>query len=443
MKFKEVFLVVVLILAGLVLFQFKTGNWDLDDMDWNWGDDSGFLVGREYAVRGDPDDRGSPAAGDRGRQRPRLGRGPRRRPDRRPADVQEGRLAQDRGRSEGHRRPDQVQLTAAADKLTLTTNRDEFRQKNFETGFVLTVPRTMTVRITNGYGVVRVDGVKEATVAQPSRRALRLEHRGPLHARDELRRPRGPERQGRVPDRQQPRRRPGRLGHGRPVASRRATPGSGSRTPAGRPTCAARTSMSTPARVAGGRRRRDVLREGLPLRRRPGHVIGHNMAVTAENVRGDLDVRTSYETVQARDVQGDLLVDGHNSAVDGRRASAAPRSRSTTSYENVILSDFSAEVKVVLPQRRCRRSAARPQARHGRPQRIRRRSTSPGRRRNGPARGPLEGRAGPWGLAEKPDVDQTNGESAGQGLHGQRRGPPDHLSTTYEDIRIKEGARKF
>ena len=50
MKFKEVFLVAVLILAGLVLFQFKTGKWDLDGMDWNWGDDAGFLVGREYAV---------------------------------------------------------------------------------------------------------------------------------------------------------------------------------------------------------------------------------------------------------------------------------------------------------------------------------------------------------------------------------------------------------
>ena len=62
MKFKEVLLVVVLILAGLVLFQFKTGHWDLDDMDWNWGDDLRVLRRPRIRRGGDPDDRGSPAA---------------------------------------------------------------------------------------------------------------------------------------------------------------------------------------------------------------------------------------------------------------------------------------------------------------------------------------------------------------------------------------------
>jgi len=38
MKFRDVFLVVVLILAGFVFFQFKTGQWNLDG-DWGWFDD--------------------------------------------------------------------------------------------------------------------------------------------------------------------------------------------------------------------------------------------------------------------------------------------------------------------------------------------------------------------------------------------------------------------
>jgi hypothetical protein len=45
MKFREVLLVVVLILAGLVVYQVQTGHWNLD---FNWGGDfAGF--GKEYA----------------------------------------------------------------------------------------------------------------------------------------------------------------------------------------------------------------------------------------------------------------------------------------------------------------------------------------------------------------------------------------------------------
>ena len=48
MKFREVVLVVVLILAGLVVYQVQTGHWNLD-FNWDWDDDFGF-VGREFTA---------------------------------------------------------------------------------------------------------------------------------------------------------------------------------------------------------------------------------------------------------------------------------------------------------------------------------------------------------------------------------------------------------
>jgi hypothetical protein len=48
MRFREVFLVVVLIVAGLVLYQYKTGHWNFD-WNWGWSEDFGF-VGKEVTA---------------------------------------------------------------------------------------------------------------------------------------------------------------------------------------------------------------------------------------------------------------------------------------------------------------------------------------------------------------------------------------------------------
>lgn len=43
-----------------------------------------------------------------------------------------------------------------ADKLTFSTNRDEFRRKNFETNFRISLPQGMDIRVKNSYGLVQV-----------------------------------------------------------------------------------------------------------------------------------------------------------------------------------------------------------------------------------------------------------------------------------------------
>jgi hypothetical protein len=48
-----------------------------------------------------------------------------------------------------------------------------------------------------------------------------------------------------------------------------------------------------------------------------------------------------------------------------------------------------------------------------------------------------------WGLAERPDVDQTNGVSLVKAFTSSAGSPLNYLSTTYDNVRIEEGGRRF
>lgn len=51
--------------------------------------------------------------------------------------------------------------------VTITTNRSEFKRRNFETNFRITVPAGLAVDVTNSYGPVRTDRVGEVAVDNP------------------------------------------------------------------------------------------------------------------------------------------------------------------------------------------------------------------------------------------------------------------------------------
>src|SRR4030066_867383 len=48
--------------------------------------------------------------------------------------------------------------------VTITTNRSDFKRRNFETNFRITVPSGMPVEVTNSYGLVRADQVGETMI---------------------------------------------------------------------------------------------------------------------------------------------------------------------------------------------------------------------------------------------------------------------------------------
>jgi DUF4097 and DUF4098 domain-containing protein YvlB len=437
MKFREVLLVVVLILAGLVVYQVQTGHWNLD---FNWGDDFAGL-GREYTTEetrtieaplppaievvnghGWVEVRG----GDRDTVQLTFKKVVWRRTDEEAKDIA-GRL--------------KYTLTTAADKLTLATNRDEFRKKNFETGFILTVPRTMAVRIDNAYGVVHVEGVKEATVRNRHGELYASDIQGPCTLETSYEDLEAQKIQGEC-----------RITNSH--ADVRAVSIAGDLwvetsyarvrvEDAGQKADIRGSNVAVDARRVAGAVTVDTSYEKVFLSDvGPATVRARHTAVIAENVRGDLDVSTSYESVQVSKIQGNFLVSANNSdvsatGVEGDQIAIA------SSYENVILDDFSAEVTVVL---RNGNVVLKPRdLKHGMDVRNEYGTIHLAWPAGETPRFEARSKGGEveWGLSEKPDVEQTNGVSLVKAFTANSGSPLIYLSTTYENIRIEAAGRKF
>lgn len=440
MKFKEVVLVAVLILAGLAIFQVKTGHWNFD-WDWGWDEGGLGLAGREVTA-----------------EETRTIDGPL------PASIE---IQNGHGWVEVHgadqdfaqltfkkvvwrRDEDEAKdiagrlrytMTAAADRLLLATNRDEFRRKNFETGFVLTVPRSTVVKIVNAYGPVRIEGLKQAVVRNRHGEVRAAGVAGPcvletsyddLEARE--------------------------IGGACDVVNShgdvRAVAITGDLTvetsyarirvedAGGRADLRGSNTDVEALRVAGAVRIDTSYEKVRVVDVGPATVTGHNMAVTAESVRGDLDVQTSYEPVRVRGVSGKLTVEAHNAAVwaDGVEG---PGITVRTSYENVTLAGFAGESNVVNRngnvslEPRTLRSGITVDNEHGSilllwPAGERARLEA--RARGGSVR---------WGLPDKPDVDETNGTAVVKAFSSEAGAPLVSLATAYDDIRVEPAARKF
>jgi len=439
MKFKEIVLVILMILAGLVLYQVKTGQWDFDG-NWGWGDGFG-LAGKEVTVEETKTIEGPlpPAIeilNGNGWVEVRGG-------DQDFAQLTFKKVVWRIKEEEARAVADQVKysLTTAADKLTFSTNRDEFRKKNFETAFILTVPRSMVVTVTNGYGLVRVEGVKEATVLNRNGEVFASNVDGPcvlqtsyddLEAREIKGSCRIVNRNGDVRAASIT----GDLSVETSYAHIRVEDAGGKADLRG-------SNTGVEARRVAGAVTVDTSYEKVLLSDvGPAKITGHNMAVTADKVRGDLEVHTSYESVRVDSVGGSLLVDASNAAVAAKGVEGPTISVRTT-YENVSLVDFSAAATVV-----CRNSNITLEPRNLKSGLDVRNEYGTidlvwpsGERARLEARS--KGGSVKWGLSDKPDVDETNGISLVKAYSGDATAPLVFLSTTYESIHIEEGGHRF
>jgi DUF4097 and DUF4098 domain-containing protein YvlB len=438
MKFREVLLVVVLILAGFVFYQFKTGNWNVDG-DWGWDGFGAFS--REYAAEETRTieaplppvlevENGHGWVEVRGADQGTI-------------QLTFKKVAWRRTEEEAKAIVNRLKytLTTAADRLTLATNRDEFSRRNFETAFVLTVPRTMIVRVINSYGSVRIDGVAEASAVNRNGEvfasdiggACRLEtsyddidvQRVAGECRIENRN--GDVRAGSVQ---------GDLWVETSYAHVDVADAGGKADIRG-------SNVEVDARRVAGAVTVDTTYEKVYLADiGPTVITARNTAVEADGVRGDLEVHTSYEAIQVRGVQGDLLVAANNAAVtaDGIGGGTIDV---TTSYEKVDLSRFSAEVRVS-----CRNGSvtlAPLDLKHGMDVRTEYGEITLAWPDGETARLEAQSKGGTvhWGLAERPDVDQSNGTSLVKAFTANAAAPLIYLSTRYNDVRIDPASRKF
>jgi hypothetical protein len=434
MKAREVLLLVLIVVIGVVFYQVRTGGIRIDG-DW----EGPFGGGRTFDFEESLTLEGPIPA--RIEVRNAHGDVEVRGADQEMVTVTFLKKVRRRTEAEARSVADGLKPVVARDagRVEISTNREKFEKKSFETSFRLVVPAGTNVVIANSYGMVTASGVRSATIDNPhgqvdaadvaqevsvknSYEDVAVSRVGSScwvssgHADVRVR-----EAGGDV-----------RIDHayGKVEVSDAAAGA----------TIAAEHAEVSLLRVKGTVDVRTSYERVSLVDVGPATVVGQHAPVSADGVGGTLKVTTTYENVRANDVRGDLDVEGKNVGVVGKSI-RADRIRIATSYEDIDLADFTGNaavslshgdavlapasldftievsnvygtVRLFLPRGEC---------------------------------GPIEARSRggevKWGLAEPPSVNQTNGEALVKAFLDRVHRPGIVLSTSYGDIVVEEAER--
>lgn len=436
MRFREILLLGLLIAAGLVVYQVQTGRWDLR-FD---GAEGLFGLSREYSYEETrvfeapvpaalEIDNGHGWVEVRGGDQDRI-------------ELTFRKIIRRRNEEDARDIAGRLRYTVAGsgDRLSLGTNREEFRRRNFETGFILTLPRGTSVDIVNAHGPVHVESVAGLNVRNRHGKLYISDIRGPCtletsYQDAEVQNVEGDCRITSKHARVRAFSVSGDLRVETSYAGARVEEVGGKAEILGRHMEVEARRVQGPVSVETSYQKVRLSDVG------PATVRARHASVTAEMVRGDLDIETSYQRVKAEDVRGGLRVESNNSSVAATGIGGEAVSV-RTSYANIELADFSAEVSVVL---RNGNVVLKPRdLKHGMDVRNRHGMILLDWPDGEAARLEARTRGGSvdWGLGQPLDIMQSNGASVAKAFQDRADRPTVFLETTYADIRIKEAGRK-
>ncbi|MDH4197756.1 MAG: DUF4097 domain-containing protein [Candidatus Aminicenantes bacterium] len=434
MKFRQVLLIVALVLAGAVIYAIQTDQWDLR---FGWNEEFPFS-GREYVfeesqtipppfplflelvnAHGGVDIEAADQDGITLTLTKRIWR-------------KNETLAKDIA--------DRLKAVVVreGDRVRISTNREEFEKRPFETHFELRVPRGLDVDVRTSYGPVRIAGTRRTAVDNRHGRVVALKIEGPLtiytnyedvtvedaqagcqatlhHADLRLLRVAGDANiqhsYGVV--------------HIEDVTQKAVVKGSHSEVALLR---------------VGGEVEVETSYESVLLEETgPARVNGNHADVRARSVSG-LTVVDRYARVDALNIQGDLSVEGKNIAVKAEQVRGR-EVRVLTSYEDVELVDFAGRTTVNLSHGDLILAPASLAA----PLEVRSDYSAVELRWPSGERNPLEAqtRGGNihWELPFPPALNQTNGTSFLKAFSEASDRPPVVIVTSYGDIRVVEKAK--
>jgi hypothetical protein len=436
MKAREIFLALALIAFGALTYYAKSGRLQVDgDGGWLfWGHTEAFLFEESAQTIPGPLPRelqvinAHGAVEIRGAETDAI-------------TVAFKKSINRRTREEAQKVADQLKMVVNREepRLILSTNRDDFRRKNFETRFTITVPLGMTVFVRNSYGPVKIEKTGAADIVNPH---------GAISA-------------GSIG---------GRLGvdgsyedvdihdirgdaritapHAKVIAvgvqgellvdanyaelflenvDRNVRVG-------------ALHSSVNGKNLKGEVEIKNSYEKVVLAGTGPAKIFGHHSDVEAEGVDGPLEIGNAYAKLTLGGVKGDLRIEGSNLEVHAERVTAREIYVST-SYENVEILGFRGTATIV---QRHGNVALEPDTLTGP---IDVRASYAAVRLGWPAglRAPFEGEtksgAIHWNLADKPAFEETNGKSVTR-AYPDSAGPTIKIVTSYGDIRIEPGREK-
>ncbi|MCJ7582932.1 MAG: hypothetical protein MUP98_20645, partial [Candidatus Aminicenantes bacterium] len=160
MKAKEIFLLIFIILIGVFITQVHTGKFDFD---FGWGDS--ILFGYNEFVFEETEEIESPLPEEL-RIRNSHGSIEIFGSDENVLTISFKKRIWRKEEVDAQKIADQLKMFIDnnGQTLNISTNRAEFKRKNFETDFIISVPAGLKVTVNNSYGLVRAERVGDTDI---------------------------------------------------------------------------------------------------------------------------------------------------------------------------------------------------------------------------------------------------------------------------------------
>ncbi|MBN2409679.1 MAG: DUF4097 family beta strand repeat protein [Candidatus Aminicenantes bacterium] len=325
-------------------------------------------------------------------------------------------------------------VTRGESAVTVATNRKDFRRRNFNTDFRITVPAGMPLEVTNSYGPVRADRVGETSIANRHGEVTVTDIQGGLVVENSYE---DVEISG-IPSNCTVRSRHADI-KARSVEGEMNIENSyglvdvrgvhQSVTVTG-PHCEIiGENLPGPAEIRNSYEK-VTLRNVGPVR-----IDGHHSSIEASEVSGDVEIIDAYASVRLTALGGDLRLDGKHVEVSGRDIRSEDIFISST-YEDIELAGFSGKTTIILSHGNI---TLTPRAITG-PLEVRATYAPITLFWPGDARFPFEAQTRSsdihWRLPGDLTIERTNGLTTAKGFSGA---PRILLFTTYGDIRVEPG----
>ncbi len=240
----------------------------------------------------------------------------------------------------------EMSVKKETDKWTISTSRDNLRRKNIRTTFIISIPSSLNVEVENSYGTVDVANVQKTDITNYhgetivsdifGELSLKSSYRdvevGNINADVYLDSHNSHVYVGKVQGKVHVVHRYGKI-HLDEISKDVKVEGSHSEIYG--------EKLVGPAELESSYRNIALYDVG------PTKIIGHSCEIEVDGAEGYLDIKSNYGKAKINNLKGDLVIDGKNLGVYGRSI-VGEKIDIKSSYRNIELTDFSGRATVIL-----------------------------------------------------------------------------------------------
>ncbi len=328
-------------------------------------------------------------------------------------------------------------ITRDDSAVTITTNRSEFRRRNFDTDFRITVPSGMAVKVTNSYGSVRTDQVGETMIDNRHGEVNAANIQGGIVIENSYEDVDISGIQSNCTIRSQHADIKARSVEGEVNIENSYglvdVRGGNQRVTITGPHCEILgEDLPGPVEVRNTYEKITLRRVG------PVRIDGYHSSIEAADINGDVEIIDTYAAVRLASIRGNLRLDGKHVETTGRDIVGESISVSST-YEDISLTDFSGKTTLVLSHGDI---TLTPLLLTG-PLEVQATYSPITLFWPGDGRYPFEAETKSsdihWQLQGDVTIEQKDGATTAKGFSDVSGAPHILLSTTYGDIRVERG----